>query len=244
MTFGNFGGFVIDFVGPTGDLMYGQTDGFYDPCSQKVTVGVGVKVAVTVRVSVGVSVGVVEQQQTVQVTAQTVQVTVSQPSTVQNPVRQNQKQQNSVTIQQILTEGNSTLQEFANQDRNVGVTLLTPKALIEAQQSRRIVQELAKEVAIDLDAGKKFADFAASGSDEASRFVQGLFDNRQKAWDIMQKSGFSFEETKQIMGDLDKGQAVKNNIVDFIRKKIPTSKIMQGIQNTIQDTTRQLVGAC
>lgn len=263
MTFGNIGGFYVDITGPAGDLMYGLNDNYYDPCpGVRVTVGVGVKVPVVVSVSVGVvpnTVGITNPNsvsQSVQITAQTVSVGVSQPAGASNPVRQEQNQNlNQPQVIQVVpvSSSNEAMKEFADGARRAGVTVLTPKVAdsseaiksgILLKDAARILGELSKEVAVDVHSAREFSDFMASGSDEASRFVQGLYDNRDRARDILQKSGFSFDETKQIIEELNKGQIVKNNIVDFVRTKIPSNKIFNGIQNTMQQVSRQLVSVC
>lgn len=207
MTFGNMNGFLIDFVGPAGDLMNGMTDNFHDPCSQRVTVGVGERVPVVVRASSGVVVrsgqpvgNQVNAQNTVQITAQNVSVGISQPGGASNPIRQEQPQ--SVTQPQTIavTEAiNETLQEFSQNGQSVGVTLLIPKVITDAKSASNVVKTLGQQIAVEVDATRQAAQLL-SQSDEIlyNQLANQLRNNQQNLQSILQKSGFGFDEVNAV----------------------------------------------
>lgn len=212
MTFGNMNGFLIDFIGPAGDLMNGMTDNYHDPCpGVRVTVGVGERVPVVVRAA-GVPVTVTNPQtqrqpvtsNTVQVTAQAVSVTIAQPGGASNPIRQDQPQ--SATQPQtiaVVPADRAALSEFAQGNQRAGVTLLVPKILAEGKQANSVVNELGKQIAVEVAASRETAQLLNQADDVVlQQLANQLRNNQGNLQQILQKAGVGFDDINNIKNSM------------------------------------------
>lgn len=245
MTFGSFGGFLVDIAGPAGDLMYGQNDNFYDPCSPRVTVGVGERVPVVIRASGVVIVGLgqpIENAQTlqnnaVQVTAQSISVRVSQPGGASNPIRQEQ-QQNLTQPQTIAISpaNNDVIGEFVENGQSVGSILLTPKIVDIASGSKtlltdgaNVVRQLSQQIAVEVEATRQTAQILSQADDVLfNQLAQQLRNNQGNLQQILQKAGVGFDDINSI----------RNAMLQSNNKQLTT--VLQRVSNSVPAITKNL----
>lgn len=234
-------GFLVDIVGPAGDIAYGQTDNYYDPClGSRVTVGVGTKLPVVIRASGGVVVKSGQpvdlenlENNVVQVTAQNVSVSVSQPGGASNPVRQDQP----VTVNQpqtiaVVPLDKSVLEEFAKGSQNAGVTVLSPKVVdpgeaiksgILLKDGANVIGKLSQQIAVEVEVGRQTAAILSQADDVVINQVAGqMMRNRQNIFSILSKSGVDYSTISNITNAaLSNDEALVQKLLQGVKDKVP-----------------------
>lgn len=205
MTFANTNGFFMDVTGIAGDLLYGLNDNFYDPCSIRVTVGVGASVPVVVR---AIGNGVI----------------VSSGQTLDQQTQGQQQGQGTAQTQQqrIVADDRAALAEFARGYQQAGVVLLAPK-IINTATAGNVVKNLGQQVAVEVNSARATAQILSQSDEYAYQLLANkLRANQGNLQQILQKSHVGFDDINAMKNALlssNNDQLIK--VISKISDKVP-----------------------
>lgn len=223
MTFVDLNNFIFELPANIAGAMGAVP--FHFPC-EPVSVGVGDRVPVRVKVTVGVNNQLI-------VTAKQATVQIPSTVTVQNPVRQHGSVGQEVTVGNIPTAGNPTLEEFARNGGTVGTTIFLPQGVQVDKYIKdmwhHLGRQIGTEVATDIELSKTLAE---SGDDFAKMADKLKKIPPAKGQQILQRLGVPFDKARKIAENAVMGAA--DEAAAGIRETLSRSQAVSGLRNLLQ----------